>query len=68
MSFRHRVYIETERPAKPDSRGLPLVRDDGVLVVYGRRFNFQGLSGVEAARVAKAAVVCALRNGLKGES
>lgn len=48
------VYIETDRPAKIDSRGIPFTRDDHVLVVGCHRYLFPT---PEAAAVACSAVL-----------
>ena len=58
------VYIETERAAQLDSRGIPLVRDAAVLVVCGTRFHLESPLG---AAVAEAAVLRALSHS-KGEA
>jgi len=57
------IYIETERPAKFDSRGVALVRNRDVLVVGDRRYNFGGHTGQAAAEIAQAAVRYAVRSG-----
>jgi len=55
------AYIETDRPAKLDSKGVPFVRDPHVLVVDGVRYNFGGQDGMSSAFIALEAVKAALK-------
>ena len=53
------TYIESERDADSDSRGVP--RDACVLVINGTRFNFGGHADKAAATIAREAVLHALK-------